>query len=148
MAYPPHDLKKAFRIREASGVPIFIQGTSIPECVAMLRKADLLVSVDTGQVHIAAASGTPVLSLAGSTLTGTYPYSETGLAIGCARNCYTCTFIEGCLSNRKYGKRHTEGYVPPCMAAIDAEMVYECALEMLKNPSSDAPWRLLRPRRS
>lgn len=39
---------------------------SIPECVSMLRRADLPVSVDTGQVHIAAALGTPVLSLAGA----------------------------------------------------------------------------------
>lgn len=76
MACPPDDVEKALRIRETSGVPIFIQGTSIPECVSMLRRADLLVSVDTGQVHIAAALGTPVLSLAGSTLTGTCPYSE------------------------------------------------------------------------
>lgn len=148
MAYSSPDLEKAFRIREASGVPIFIQGTSIPECVSMLRKADLLVSVDTGQVHIAAALGTPVLSLAGSTLTGTYPYSKKGQAIGCARNCHDCSFIGDCSSNRKYGKRHTAGYVPPCMAAIDAETAYECALEMLKSPTPAAPWRLLHPRRA
>ena len=143
MAYPPYDMEKALRIREASGVPIFIHGTSMAECVSMLRKADLLVSVDTGQVHIAAALGTPVLSLAGSTLTGTYPYSNKGLAIGCARNCYDCAFISRCSSNRKHGKRHAAGYVPPCMAAIDAETVYQYALRQLETPYSNTRYQLL-----
>lgn len=143
MACPPNDVEKALRIRETSGVPIFIKGTSIPECVSMLRRADLLVSVDTGQVHIAAALGTPVLSLAGSTLTGTYPYSEKGLAIGCARNCHDCSFISGCSSNRKHGKRHAAGYVPPCMAAIDAESAYRYALRLLETPCSSTRYQVL-----
>lgn len=143
MAYPPDDTARALRIREASGVPIFVRGTTISECAALLKKADLLLSVDTGQVHMAAALGTPVLSLAGSTLTGTYPYSETGLAIGCVRHCFDCRFLERCPSNRKKGKKHMPGYVPPCMEAIDPEIVYAYALRMLESPRGTERYALI-----
>lgn len=143
MAYPPSDREKALRVQELAGVPIFIYNTTLTECASMLRRADLLVSVDTGQVHIAAALGTPVLSLAGSTLTGTYPYSPKGLAIGCVHNCHDCSLIARCPSNRKYGKRHEAGYIPPCMAAIDADAAYEYAMRLLENPSPGVPYRLL-----
>lgn len=145
MACPPDDTAQALRIRETSGAPIFIRSTTISECAALLQKADLLVSVDTGQVHMAAALGAPVLSLAGSTLTGTYPYSEKGLAIGCVRHCFACPFLERCPSNRKKGKNHAPGYVPPCMEAIDPESVYAYALRMLESPRSTERYILLRP---
>ncbi len=41
--------------------------TSLLECCAIIREADLLLSVDSGPVHIAAAQGTPVLGLYGPT---------------------------------------------------------------------------------
>jgi len=49
--------------------------TSLVEACAVLRQADLLLSVDSGPVHIAAASGTRVLGLYGPTDPGrTGPY--------------------------------------------------------------------------
>jgi lipopolysaccharide heptosyltransferase II len=42
-------------------------GTSLPEMVEWLRLSDLLVSNDTGPLHIAAALGRPVIALFGPT---------------------------------------------------------------------------------
>ncbi len=40
--------------------------TSLTECVALLSKCDMLLSLDTSMVHMGAAAGIPVLGLYGS----------------------------------------------------------------------------------
>ncbi|MDR2077311.1 MAG: glycosyltransferase family 9 protein, partial [Desulfovibrio sp.] len=64
---PPPDVPYLEEICRLSGVEIDIRITTLAECAAGMRRSDLLVSVDTGQVHLAVALGVPVLSLAGST---------------------------------------------------------------------------------
>ncbi len=49
------------------GAPLVPPATSIPEMVALLRRAALVVGGDTGPVHIAAALGVPTLGLYGPT---------------------------------------------------------------------------------
>lgn len=44
-------------------LPDFSGRTSVPEMVTLLRQSELLISNDTGAVHLAAAAGTPVLGL-------------------------------------------------------------------------------------
>jgi hypothetical protein len=60
-----------------SPLPSFME-TPIAEMATMLSLTDLLVSVDTGAVHIAAAVGTKVLSLSGSSVyfAETAPWAE------------------------------------------------------------------------
>ena len=57
------------RILAASGVPL-IRGagmTTLPALAATLAQVDALVTNDTGPMHLAAAVGTPILALFGST---------------------------------------------------------------------------------
>jgi heptosyltransferase-2 len=57
------------RIAAAAGVPLrsAAGATDLPQLAALLARARLLVSNDTGPMHLAAAVGTPVLALFGST---------------------------------------------------------------------------------
>jgi len=56
--------------------------TSLPELAALLRRASLFVSSDTGPAHLAAAAGTSVVGLFGPTLPEvTGPYGEQHVAV-------------------------------------------------------------------
>ena len=54
--------------RLAGGVPVLAGDLSIPDLVAVLARASALVSNDSGPGHVAAAVGTPVVSLFGPTV--------------------------------------------------------------------------------
>jgi ADP-heptose:LPS heptosyltransferase len=63
-------------------LPSFME-MPVPEMATLLSLTDLLVSVDTGAVHIAAAAGTKVLSLSGSSVyfAETSPWSAGNLIL-------------------------------------------------------------------
>jgi ADP-heptose:LPS heptosyltransferase len=52
------------------GVINLINKTSLPELSAVLKRASLLVSGDSGPIHLAAAVGTPVVALFRNDLPG------------------------------------------------------------------------------
>jgi lipopolysaccharide heptosyltransferase II len=55
-------------LRRAQKQPLNLAGkTSLPQLAALLQRADLLVTGDSGPMHIAAAVGTPVLAIHGPT---------------------------------------------------------------------------------
>ena len=66
--------------------------TTVPELAALLRRCRLLVTNDTGTMHVATAAGTPVLDLS----TGpvfvheTGPYAVGSLAVEPASACFPC----------------------------------------------------------
>jgi len=65
------DAPIAARIRaEQPGVVDLTQGTTLVEAAALLKKARLAVSNDSGLMHLAAAVGTPVISIFGPTHPG------------------------------------------------------------------------------
>ena len=106
----------------------------LPELTAMLAQTDLLITVDTGQSHIAAAVNTPVLALGGATAVRTYPYTQKGYLLSTANSCFDCPLVEHCESNYCTGWTHSPGYIPPCMHAISAKDVYSHANILLENP--------------
>lgn len=65
----PSDRETCAEVQSRSTVPIanFCGKTSVPQLAFFLTHADLLVSNDTGAIHIAAAAGCRSLSLFGST---------------------------------------------------------------------------------
>ena len=67
----PGEEDAARRVVDASGgVARLAPTTGLPEVIALLRRASLMVSGDTGPVHIAAALGVPVVALFGPTTPG------------------------------------------------------------------------------
>ena len=79
--------------------------TSLREAIALIQQAVLAIGPDTGLMHIAAAVGTPVISLWGATdpaRTGPYRFSElvlrgTAPCVPCRRR--TCPIGRVCLSS-------------------------------------------------
>ena len=71
--------------------------TTLLELVEFMRNMDLLISIDTGVVHISAAVNTPVISLCGPTLPiHSAPISYKGITLYSGRTCSPCdTKING-----------------------------------------------------
>ncbi len=65
----PHEAPLAAEVAAAADAPTHnLAGkTSVPELVALLAESDVLVSGDSGPMHIACAVGTPVVALHGPT---------------------------------------------------------------------------------
>lgn len=59
--------ERSARLAAAHGATLVPSGLSLPEVAAVLGRADLVVGVDTGLVHLAAALGRPTLALFTST---------------------------------------------------------------------------------
>jgi ADP-heptose:LPS heptosyltransferase len=97
-------------------------------CCAWLREADLLISLDTGQVHLAAALGVPVISLGGPN-PHTWPYSPSGVMLSATPGCGSgaCPFKPDCQAHLQ-----KPGVVNPCMRALKPEMVFDRACAMLE----------------
>ncbi|MDQ2800691.1 MAG: glycosyltransferase family 9 protein [Armatimonadota bacterium] len=68
MTIGPKDSEKArFLVAQASAPIPIAQGTTLRQYVGLIRAADLVVSGDSSPMHIAAAVGTPYVSLFGPT---------------------------------------------------------------------------------
>jgi len=77
--------------------------TSLPELAAVLRKLDLLVTNDTGTMHLAAGSGTPVAAvfLATAQPWDTGPAAENCLCFEPDLECHPCSFGVKCSYDNK-----------------------------------------------
>jgi lipopolysaccharide heptosyltransferase II len=73
--------------------------TNLQEYIAVIAKLDLLISIDTGAVHIASATKTPTLALFGPTMPhfwgpsykkSSVIWKEKEVCVGCRK--YTCVF--------------------------------------------------------
>ncbi|HEY7317823.1 MAG TPA: glycosyltransferase family 9 protein [Candidatus Binatia bacterium] len=95
----------------ARGVANLVGCTSLKEAIGIIAKAKVAVGPDTGLMHLAAAVGTPVISLWGATSpsrTGPYGFEE--LVIQGRADCSPC-----------YLKRCPIGRL--CMQSIDVEAI-------------------------
>lgn len=111
--YGPSEEAEAARIARSSGA-ILAPRTSLKEMGAVLEASELLVTNDSGPMHIAAALGVPTLAIFGPTsphLQGPY-----GNVSGIVRNekldCLECNLTKCPIGN-------------PCMKDLDAETVYK-----------------------
>ncbi len=115
------------QIEEASGRPVWgLAGRcTLPELVALLARAALLVSNDTGPVHLASALGVPVLGLYGPNVPHLYgPLSAGSVAFYDAPPCSPC------ITNFNYKTSRCRN--PVCIQAIGLDEVAEAALARLR----------------
>jgi heptosyltransferase-2 len=66
----PEERELCRRVAALAPAPVLAGETSIPELVALLARARIVVGNDSGAAHVASAVGTPVVSVFGSTVPG------------------------------------------------------------------------------
>jgi lipopolysaccharide heptosyltransferase II len=92
---------------------------------AVLHRADLLVTGDTGPMHLASALGTPLVAVFGPSDPARWgPWSADSLVVRAGIPCSPCNRI------RRPPER-CRGRVPDCLAAVSADRVYEAAAQLL-----------------
>ena len=95
--------------------------TTLRELACLYRQASLLVTTDSGPMHLAAAMGTPVIALFGPTDPArTGPYGPGHRVIRRVLSCAPC-FRKRC-------------DLPRCMTEISVEEVFKAVREMLAAP--------------
>jgi heptosyltransferase-2 len=93
--------------------------TTLAELVGVLRELRLLLTNDSGPMHLAAALGTPLVAVFGSTdWTETAPFSERARIVREETECAPCLLRECPIDHR-------------CMARVRVERVAATALELL-----------------
>ena len=114
-------------VARRSAVSVALPATrSLGELAALIERASLFVSADTGPMHIAAALQVPVVALFGPKDPVIYgPYGTKSLVIEAGVPCQPC------------GGRRCED--PRCMRSIDAQKVLEAALDLLDGRPARVP---------
>lgn len=112
--------------KELSGRVVNLAGkTALPRLAAVLREMDLVISNDSGAMHLAAAFGRPVLTLYGPTSpVRTGPYGSRHRVLKGKLLCQPC-FSRRC----RFGDNS-------CMQTITPEAVIQASLEMLAEPKA------------
>ena len=113
-------------VRHMTTSPIDLVGkTSIKELIALLRRSCLLITNDSGPMHLAAALNTPVVALFGPTDPGrTGPHGAGHLVFRSGIPCSPC------LSRRCLNPKALE-----CLTSISSEHVFHQALRMVRDAS-------------
>ncbi|MCD6390070.1 MAG: glycosyltransferase family 9 protein, partial [Desulfobulbaceae bacterium] len=97
--------------------------SSLKTLAALYERADLVISTDTGPMHIAAAAGTPVVALFGPTAPWrTGPYGKQHQVLRTGISCSPC-FKRQCPLEEDQKKR--------CMKEIPVDRVVDAALKIL-----------------
>jgi heptosyltransferase I len=84
---------------------VFVKaGISLKETCDVLYDSELVISVDTGIMHIAAALGCNLVSLhAPAPISRWGPLSDTAVSLGPSQDCLGCSYLgfEPCINNRQ-----------------------------------------------
>jgi lipopolysaccharide heptosyltransferase II len=95
------------------------------ELAAVLDAADLLVTGDTGPMHLAAAVGTPVVAVFGPSDPNRWgPVSDRARIVRAHLPCSPCNRI-------RRPPEECQGRVPSCLDGITVDAVYAAAIELL-----------------
>lgn len=91
------------QMRETYSGPVInaLGKTSLPQLAALLKKCELLVTNDTGTMHLATAvgAGVVVLDLGDALAADTGPYTEKALVLEANISCAPCSFQTTCLDH-------------------------------------------------
>ncbi len=105
--------------------------TDIPHLGAVLHQCGLLITNDTGTMHLAAGLDVPVLSifLATAQAWDTGPYMPQACCLEPALPCHPCVFHSPCVHQKD---KHDS---QPCLTCISSHTVRELALYFLEHKS-------------
>lgn len=124
-------------VAQAPGAELTPRTSNLLELAALLRRADLVVGVDSGPLHLAAAVGAPVLGLYGPKHPGTYgPYWSPSEVVRAGLECSPCrhrrcpredvVVVEGAAGRLR---------VSPCMDRLGVEPAHAAARRLLARAS-------------
>ena len=121
----PGEERLASSVVDASrGAAVLSPPTTIVDLFALAARARLVVSGDTGPLHIAAATGTPVVALFGPTLTERNgPWLPDDITVSRTGQC-KCLYQRRC----RIGK--------PCINDIELREVLDAVQERLRRPDA------------
>jgi ADP-heptose:LPS heptosyltransferase len=95
---------------------------------AILRRLDLLVTGDTGPMHLAAAVGTPIVAVFGPSDPARYaPTGARDRVVRVDLPCSPCNRI-------RLPPARCVGHTPDCLAFISADSVFSAAMSILRDP--------------
>lgn len=120
----------AVRAAWPSDVPLAQLPTDVDLVVlaAVLERLSLLITGDTGPMHLAAAVGTPVLAIFGPSLPTRYaPLSPRSRIVRIDIHCSPCNLM-------RQPPERCVGHVPDCLTGISTAEVLRVANEMLNAP--------------
>ena len=122
MTWGPGEEPLVDRLRRAcSGMPPVTFPTSVPQLVALLKRARLFVGGDTGPLHLAAACGTPIVGIFGPTDPARNgPFFAEDIVVSHRVPCGPCY------------KRTCPIYNKECLRLVEVDEVLEAALRRLK----------------
>ena len=108
--------------------------TSIPQLAALLKQSNILITGDTGPMHVSVAVGTPVVSMFLASAFGfeTGPYSEGNLILQPVIGCGPCNPNKSCSR-------------PDCHDHISPELIAELTAMRLKEDFKSIPEGLVDP---
>jgi ADP-heptose:LPS heptosyltransferase len=116
-------------------VAVFAGKTSIPELAAVLQQSDILVTGDTGPMHVCVATGTPVIAMFLASAYGyeTGPYSEGNIVLQPVIGCGPCNPNKPCSQT-------------DCHQTIEPELVAKLTALRLESDFKTLPEGLVDPR--
>jgi ADP-heptose:LPS heptosyltransferase len=119
---------------DSPNVTVVAGKTNIPQLAALLEQADLLVTGDTGPMHMSVAVGTPVVSMFLASAYGfeTGPYSEGNLVLQPVIGCGPCNPNKPCAR-------------PDCHETIVPEVLAELTALRLQGDVQSLPAGLVDP---
>jgi lipopolysaccharide heptosyltransferase II len=107
---------------DASGV------LDLPATAALLARLDVLITGDTGPMHLAAAVGTPIVALFGPSDPRRYgPLAAQQRVLRVQLYCSPCGQV-------RLPPERCRGHVPDCMDGITVEVVVQAARDLLAEP--------------
>lgn len=121
----PHEEERAKRLAANNPLVTVLPRMSLTAITAIIAKAKILVSLDTGLTHIAAAYGVPTVSLWGPTdplLAG--PLGENQLSLTAEFPCAPCM-------KRQCYYPGDKTIDPPCFATLPPEKVWQAVTKLL-----------------
>ncbi|MCA9412171.1 MAG: glycosyltransferase family 9 protein, partial [Candidatus Omnitrophica bacterium] len=125
----PSDIEEEQEIQNLIGAPVpsIVGKCKLMQLAAIMERADLLVTGDTGPMHIAAAMELPIVALFGpANPVRTGPYAPDSIVFQKPRDCQPC-YARHC----KFGEEP-----PPCLLDITVEeVVGEIQKALSKAPS-------------
>lgn len=122
------DREMVNQVRRALGSAQVIDAVGVlnlPGTAALLRRLDLLITGDTGPMHLAAAVGTPVVALFGPSDPRRYgPLAAEQRILRVQLPCSPCGQV-------RLPPERCRGHVPDCMDGITVDVVMRAARELL-----------------